>query len=273
MTSEAFNTFGWRFPFLFSAVLVVFSYFIRRRLKETPRYEKLKTEGGISKMPVRESFRAKGNFKSMLLIVFGGCAAQSTLMQTTHFVMLFFLQRTVLLPMDTTLLIIGVATLAGCPFFQFFGALSDKTGRKVIILTGLIISVVLIPLTFYLIGLEGNPEGLNAVHRISNASVIKLTLLVLSLHICCAMVYGPLGAFILERFPARIRFTSMGFVYNIGNGVLGGSTTFVAELLRSAMVISASYAFFNSLLYPLLLIIIAIFVNAFFIPEIRHKSL
>ena len=93
MSAAAFLSYGWRLPFLLSSVLVVLGYFIRKKLTETPRYKKLKTEGNLSTMPVKESFMTKGNLKLMLLIVFGGCAAQATLMQTTHFVMIFYLPQ------------------------------------------------------------------------------------------------------------------------------------------------------------------------------------
>ena len=273
MTTDAFNSYGWRFPFLLSAILVILGYYIRRKLTETPRYKTLMAAGNISKKPVKETFTTKGNLKSMLLIVFGGCAAQATLMQTTHFVMIFYLQRTVLLSLETTLLIVAAATLLGFPFFQLFGALSDKVGRKIVMLSGLILSALLVPLAFYVILQQGNPDHLTVVHSIDGATTIKIILLIASLHICCAMVYGPLGAFILEAFPTRIRFTSMGFVYNVGNGVLGGSTTFLAELLRSMAILTATFSFFTGLLYPLFLILLAIVINAFFIPETYQRKL
>ena len=272
MTTEAFETYGWRLPFLFSAALVILSYLIRRKLNETPKYALLKAKGKSSKMPVKESFQQRKNIRKILLAIFGACAAQSTLMQTTHFVMLFFLQRVVFLSMDTTLLIIGAATLLGCPLFQLFGALSDRIGRKAVILSGLILSAVLVPVVFYFILKVGNPGGLHEVHSIGNIVIVKMVLIVLSLHVCCAMVYGPLGAFITELFPARIRFTSMGFAYNIGNGVLGGSTTFITEVLRNLVFLSTALSPFTGLIYPLILIFVAIFINGFFIPETRKSS-
>jgi MFS family permease len=273
MTSEKFELYGWRFPFLFSAVLVILSYSIRRKLNETPLYSQLKSEGKTSTSPIKESFRSKGNIKLILLSIFGGCAAQSTLMQTTHFVVFFFLQRSVYLSLQTTLVIVGIATLVGCPFFQWFGALSDKVGRKTIMLAGLVLSLVMVPVVFYLMMNIGNPEGLKAGHAINNVAIIKLTLLVLSLHLCCAMVYGPLGAFIVELFPTRIRFTSMGFAYNIGNGVLGGSTTFITELLRNVILAAAILSPFVGLIYPLSLIALAIIVNWFFVPETYRRNM
>jgi MFS family permease len=273
MGNEHFETYGWRLPFLFSAVLVVLSYVVRKKLHESPLYTQLKSEGKTSQTPVKECFKTKGNVSLMLLAIFGGCAAQSTLMQTTHFVALFFLQRSVLLPTDTVLLIMAVATLLGSPFFQLFGSLSDKVGRKKVILGGLILSAVLIPVVFYFFVHIGNPSALKEVHSISTSAVLQLIFLVLSLHICCAMVYGPLGAFILELFPTRIRYTSMGFAYNIGNGVLGGSTTFIAELLRNTLVVGVAFLPFVGLVYPLALIVIAILVNALAVPETYKKSL
>lgn len=273
MTTESFETYGWRIPFLFSAALVALSYFIRSKLSETPKYALLKTEGRISNKPVKESFQSQKNIRKILLAIFGICAAQSTLMQTTHFVMLFFLQRVVLLSLDTTLLIIGTATLLGCPLFHFFGALSDRVGRKIVLLSGLTFSAILVPLVFYFILQEGNPDRIHEIHSISNMIIVKMILMVLSLHVCCAMVYGPLGAFMTELFPARIRFTSMGFAYNIGNGVLGGSTTFITEVLRTTIFLSAALTPFTGLIYPLVLIIVAIFVNGFFIPETRKMTM
>ena len=126
---------------------------------------------------------------------------------------------------------------------------------------------------FYVILQQGNPDHLTVVHAIDGATTIKIILLIVSLHLCCAMVYGPLGAFILEAFPTRIRFTSMGFVYNVGNGVLGGSTTFLSELLRSMAVLTVTLSFLTGLLYPLFLILLAIVINAFFIPETYQRKL
>lgn len=134
--NNAFETYGWRLPFFFRAILIVLSYLIRARLPESPLYVRLKSQGMTSTRPVRDSFRTKHNRMLLLLAVFGGCAAQSKLMQTTHFVALFFLQRTVLLPSETVLIIVGIATLVGSPLLQFFGGLSDKIGRKPLILSG-----------------------------------------------------------------------------------------------------------------------------------------
>jgi MFS family permease len=187
--------------------------------------------------------------------------------------MLFFLQRTVYLSMEDTLIIIGIATFIACPFFQLCGAVSDKVGRKPVMLSGLILSAIMLPLAFYWILILGNPQNLTAVHSITHSALIAIILLIIILHICCAMVYGPLGAFILELFPTRIRFTSMGFTYNIGNGVLGGSTTFLTEFIKTVVVGTIVTSPFIGLIYPLSLILLAIVVNIFFVPETYRQTL
>ena len=150
MSAESFNSFGWRIPFLFSAILVIASYFIRRRLHESPVFAQLKSEGKTSKSPVKETFKTKKNIGLILGAIFGGNAAQSAIMQTNQFITLFFLQRTVKLPDTTALLIMATGILLAGPFFQIFGALSDKIGRKKVILPGMILGLIVIPIMFYL---------------------------------------------------------------------------------------------------------------------------
>lgn len=272
--NEAFDAYGWRIPFLFSAFLIALGWFIRTRLPESLLFAQMQEQGSSSSMPVKDSFRTRRNRMLLLIAIFGGCAAQSTLMQTTHFVTLFYLQRTVLLPVETVLIIVGTATIISSPLLQFFGSVSDKLGRKPIIISGLLLSIFFMPLVFHFMHPIGNPEGLAAVHTVSLTAMVQLTGLLLCLHVSCAMVYGPVGAFILELFPTQIRYTSMGFAYNVGNGVLGGLTPFITELfVRMIVPISAAFVPFAGLIYPLTLISIAIFVNAFTAPETYRKSL
>ena len=87
------------------------------------------------------------------------------------------------------------------------------------------------------------------------------------------MVYGPMGAFLMEMFPTKIRYTSMGFVYNVGNGAIGGSTPVITELIKSSVVIGFALSPFVGLIYPLSLIIIGIIVNIFWVPETYKNNL
>lgn len=273
LSESDFNSFGWRIPFLLSSVLVLLSYFARKKLHESPVFEELKKAGKTSKSPVKEAFQTKGNVKLMLKAIFGGNAAQSAVMQTSLFVTLFFMQRAVMLPDTTALLITGVVTLFSAYFYQYFGALSDRIGRKKVLIGGLISSLILIPLSFYLFMEIGNPERLTTVHEISTSATLKIMAISFLLSIAGAATYGPLGAFMLEIFPTKIRYTSMGFAQNMGNGFIGGATTFVTELIKTSFVVSAVMAPFIGLVYPIFLVALAIVVNVLFVPETYKNDL
>jgi MFS family permease len=273
MTDESFNSFGWRIPFLFSAILVIASYFIRRKLHESPVFAQLKSEGKTSKSPVKETFKTKKNIGLILAAVFGGNAAQSAIMQVNQIITLFFLQRTVKLEDTTALLIMATGILLAGPFFQIFGAISDRVGRKKIMLPGMILGLFVIPIMFYLFLELGNPQRLNTIQYIDTQTTIIFIGLVFMLTISGTMVYGPMGAFLMEMFPTKIRYTSMGFVYNVGNGAIGGSTPVITELIKSSVVIGFAFSPFIGLAYPLTLILIGIIVNIFWVPETYKNNL
>jgi MFS family permease len=273
MTDESFNSFGWRIPFLFSAILVIASYFIRRKLHESPVFAQLKNEGKTSKSPVKETFKTKKNIGLILAAVFGGNAAQSAIMQVNQIITLFFLQRTVKLEDTTALLIMATGILLAGPFFQIFGAISDRVGRKKIMLPGMILGLFVIPIMFYLFLELGNPQRLDTIQYIDTQTTIIFIGLVFMLTISGTMVYGPMGAFLMEMFPTKIRYTSMGFVYNVGNGAIGGSTPVITELIKSSVVIGFAFSPFIGLAYPLALILIGIIVNIFWVPETYKNNL
>ncbi|MDR3022997.1 MFS transporter [Chryseobacterium sp.] len=273
MSEADFNSFGWRIPFLLSSILVMLSYFVRKKLHESPVFEELKKAGKTSKAPVKEAFTTKGNVKTMLKAIFGGNAAQSSVMQTSLFVTLFFMQRAVKLEDTTVLLITGVVTFFSAYFYQYFGALSDKIGRKKVLICGLVSSLILIPISFYLFMQIGNPGGLTEVHPISTAAKLKIMGVSFLLSVAGAATYGPLGAFMLEIFPTKIRYTSMGFAQNIGNGFIGGATTFVTEFIKTSFVVSTAIAPFIGLVYPIFLVFLAIVVNILFIKETYKTDL
>jgi MFS family permease len=261
MSADNFNNWGWRIPFLTSAVLVIFSYFIRQKMEETPVFADLKAKNELSESPIRESLGEAKNWKLMLMIIFGGNAAQSTIMQTSQFVTLYFMQRALKIEEFQTYIILATALLLGTPFFQLAGKWSDQWGRRQVIFAGLCLSAVSIPFSFYLFKMYGNPENLSVVHHISDYTMLLFVALTFVNTFASALLYGPMGAYVMEFFKGRTRYTSMGFTHNIGNGLLGGATPLITEFLKANLIVSAAFAPFIGLLYPLSLLAIALFVN------------
>ena len=140
---EAFNTWGWRLPFLLSAVLVAVSIYIRLRMEESPLFAKIKREGKISKNPIRESFGKPENLRLVLIALFGAAAGQGVVWYTGQFYALSFLQKTCQLEFVQSNYLIATALVLGTPLFIVFGAWSDRIGRKVIMMTGLLLAVLL----------------------------------------------------------------------------------------------------------------------------------
>ncbi|MFN2386737.1 MAG: MFS transporter [Thermoanaerobaculia bacterium] len=147
MDEETFKDWGWRLPFLVSIVLLAFSIYIRLKLEESPVFRQMKAEGKGSKAPLKESFARWSNLKLVLLALFGATAGQGVVWYTGQFWALFFLTITLKMHFLTAYVLIAIALLLGTPFFVFFGALSDRIGRKRIILTGcLLAALTYIPL-------------------------------------------------------------------------------------------------------------------------------
>ncbi|HLP93550.1 MAG TPA: MFS transporter [Saprospiraceae bacterium] len=261
MSAEDFQSWGWRIPFLSSAILVVFSYFIRRKMEETPEFSRLQSSGSLSVNPVKESLGSLRNWGKILHIIFGGNAAQSTLMQTAQFVTLYFLQRAMKLEEHTSLIILAVALLLGAPFFQWAARWSDRYGRRKVIYSGLCLGAISIPLSFYGFHAFGNPEQLSTPHSIGFPILLLFIFLAWLNTLASALVYGPMGIYVMEFFQGRTRYTGMGFTHNFGNGVLGGITPLVTEYLKTHWMVKASLAPFIGLAYPLALLAIALLLN------------
>ena len=137
-----FDVWGWRIPFIISALLLAVSVYIRLQLQESPVFKRMKAEGKGSKAPFTESFLRWGNLKIVLLVLFGGVAGQAVVWYTGMFYELFFLTQTLKVePMAANLMVAGALILA-TPFFIVFGALSDRIGRKWIIMAGCAIAAL-----------------------------------------------------------------------------------------------------------------------------------
>ncbi len=223
MTPESFSAWGWRLPFLLSIVLVAMSLYIRMRMKESPLFARLKSQGKTSAAPLKESFAKWANLKIVLLVLFGATAGQGIVWYTGQFYALSFLQSVMKVDMVKSSIIVAVAILFGMPFFTVFGALSDKIGRLKIMMAGnLIAALTYIPIYKAMSHYGADPK---------NPNMVMLTLLVFIQVIYVTMVYGPIAAFLIEAFPARIRYTSFSLPYHLGNGWFGGTLPLIAGLL------------------------------------------
>jgi MFS family permease len=139
---EAFVDWGWRVPFLLSIVLLGVSVWIRMSLNESPVFQRMKDEGTHSKAPIKESFGQWKNLKIVLLALFGLTAGQAVVWYTGQFYALFFLTQTLKVDGTTANILIALSLLIGTPFFIVFGALSDRIGRKGIIMAGCLIAAL-----------------------------------------------------------------------------------------------------------------------------------
>ncbi|WP_109698955.1 MFS transporter [Chitinophaga deserti] len=142
MTPEAFSDWGWRIPFWLSVFLVLMSYYIRIKLHESPLFSKLKAEGKTSKNPLKESFGNKENLKLVLLALFGATMGQGVVWYTGQFYALSFLQNTMKVEFIQSNIIIATALFFGTPLFILFGHLSDKIGRKKIMMAGMLVAAI-----------------------------------------------------------------------------------------------------------------------------------
>ncbi len=251
---EAFQAYGWRFPFLLSAVLVALSGYIRLRLEESPLYARLKSQGKASHNPALESFSSGRNWGLILLALFGFTAPEGVVWYTGQFYALAYMGAVLKLPYIEVYLILTFALLLGAPFFIVFGALSDRIGRKGIMIAGFALAVVSYwPVFTWLGTFKDNP--------------VLLTLLVWYMVILVTMVYGPIAAFLVELFPARIRYTSMSLPYHIGNGVFGGGVPFIATLLATTFVGIPLIG----LAYPVAVAAVGVVVGGLGVREHTHR--
>src|SRR5215472_1443040 len=142
MSREAFAAWGWRIPFLISIVLVAISLYIRLKMRESPIFTQIKSSGMSSIAPLTESFTQWGNLKRVLITLFGATAGQGVVWYAGQFYALFYLQSILKVNPKTANIIIATALLLSLPFFTVFGALSDRIGRKKIIMAGCLLAVI-----------------------------------------------------------------------------------------------------------------------------------
>src|SRR6476620_6509968 len=166
MSTEAFASYGWRIPFLLSIILLAFSIWIRLQLAESPAFQRMKEEGTRSKAPLTEAFGRWDNAKVAILALLGGTAGQAVVWYTGQFYALFFLTQTLKVDGTTANLLMAFSLLIGTPFFVVFGWLSDKVGRKPILLAGCLIAAITYFPLFGQIAKTANPKLITATETV-----------------------------------------------------------------------------------------------------------
>jgi len=257
MGEAAFATWGWRIPFFLSIALVLVSFYIRIQLGESPLYSRLKTQGGASATPVRESFNTWPKWKLVLKILFGVTAGQAVTWYTGQFYALFFLQTVLKVPTDTAYGILAVSLVIGTPAFVLFGTLSDRLGRKRLMMAGNLIAA----LSYFALY-----RGIVSFANPLNAPAIVL-LIVIQIAIA-AMITGPVAAFLVESFPARVRYTSMSLPYHFGNGWFGGFLPLIATAL-----VARTGNIYAGLIYPTVIALMTFIVGSIVLDETRQRRI
>jgi len=272
---DAFRAFGWRVPFLLSFLLLAVSLYIRLRMNESPLFAKLKQAGRVSRNPLKESFTNPENLRYVLIALFGASAGQAVVWYTGQFYALTFLQSALHIAWQDAYLMVSIALLIGAPFFVVFGALSDKIGRKVLMNT----SCALAALTYIPIYMAmkhfSNPAGLPAADPAEINWPVMVGLLVIQVIYVC-MIYAPLGAFLCELFPTRIRYTSMSVPYHFGAGWFGGFLPLIATALTTSAWARERFgdgAIYAGLLFPIAVCVVSIVVSTIWIRETKDHRL
>ncbi len=260
----AFNDWGWRLPFIISLLLVAIAIWIRLSLGETPIFQDIKARGRTTTNPWREAFLSN-NFKYVVIasvVVLGqGCVWYSG-----QFWALFYLQKVKNVDVLASSYIIAVALLIATPTLIFWGWLSDKIGRKPIILGGMLLASITYYPLYTALGNYADPKvGINYTMAI---------LIVVILVNYVGMTYGPIGAFLAEFFPSRIRYTSVSVPYHIGNGWGGGLVPIITTAAYAKAVdVGASNPLMWALVYPIALPAIMFLIAIFVMPETRKHSI
>jgi MFS family permease len=346
MDNESFNSWGWRIPFLVSAILLAISLYLRRRLSESPVFERMKSRGKVSERPVTESLSNGRNVRRMLVLLFSVASGVGVLYGVGHFYSAYFLANTLKVDPTMTNILMSCALVLATPFYVLFGWLSDRVGRKWIMVSACLIAAVTTQTVFKALTHYANPalerfqndnavvveggdcsfrlfsppqsacdktrnflNGLGVAYTfrdIAAGSPVRVevagthiagfapdaiktalkqagwpetadpsqvnkpvvVLLLLYLVLLLTMVYGPIVAFMVELFPANLRYTSLSLPYHIGSGWFGGMLPFV---LTS---INASYgSIYAGLWYPTIVLLISFTVGALFIRETRKNNI
>jgi MFS family permease len=290
-----YSAWAWRVPFLLSAVLVAFALYIRIRLQETPLFQRLKDTGQTATDTTAWAKNSFGGNKVgvIFLVLMGMTAGQAVVWYQGQFQALNFMTvylKTNYVPAYTILML---AIVFGTPFFIFFGWLSDRIGRKPVILGGCVLAAVTYVPIYQGMLAAGNVTY-DAAGKITgaNPNILAMAALIWIQIVYVTMVYGPIAAFLVEYFPARARYTLLSIPYHLGNGEFGGWLPFIYTGIVAATVVGAGYQPFfgidlrglnpsgdpngnilSGLIYTIAIAVITAVVGWFFIPETHRNKI
>jgi MFS family permease len=288
MSKENFSAYGWRIPFLISIILVMISLYVRLKMKESPIFSQLKAAKMTSVQPLKDAFAKWSNLKLVAISLFGATAGQGVIWYTGQFYALFYMQTILKVNVKTANEVVAVALLIAMPFFTVVGALSDRIGRKKLMMAGCLLGVLTyIPIYKAMQAAAGNnvvtvkstknkvtgaialtamttdaTGALVPAKEAANPNLPMLTLLIFIQVFYVCLVYGPIAAYLIEAFPAKIRYTSLSLPYHIGNGVFGGLLPVIG--LSTCAATGNIYA---GLYYPMIVAGITFVVGSLLLKE------
>ena len=259
MGEAQFESWGWRVPFWLSGILVILAIYIRLSLRETPLYTRIKEAKQHSTAPIKDAMEG-GGMNRMLLVLLGATAGQAVVWYTGQFYALVFMQTELGISVIASSTMVGIALLLGTPFFWVFGRLSDRVGRKPIILAGcLLAAVTYLPLF----------RAMEAVSDPINYPAMVGIVFIMMLYV--TMVYGPIAAYLVELFPARVRYTSLSVPYHFGNGWFGGGVPLIATALVTRWGGGDDSVDYQGLLYPIAIALMTTIVGYVTLKEPTHN--
>lgn len=254
---DEFQAWAWRIPFLVSFLLVAIAIYIRLQLQETPIFREIKAKGQMTKNPWKEAFLSR-NIRFVLIatiVVLG----EGVVWYSGQFWALYFLQQVSKIDLLQSTYIVGLALLIASPSLILFGRLSDNIGRKPVILAGFLLAAVTYYPLYSWLGAVTQPGNIN----------YPIAIVIVAVLVCyVGMVYGPIGAFLAEYFPARIRYTSVSVPYHIGNGWGGG----LVPLITTAAY-QSTHSLGSALYYPIAVPAVCFVLALVLMPETRHISI
>jgi MFS family permease len=299
MSREQFSSWGWRVPFIISILLVGISLYIRLRMKESPIFQHIKGSGMTSAKPLKEAFTQWKNLKLVLISLFGATAGQGVVWYTGQFYALFYLQGILKVNVTSATYVVAIALLLAMPFFVVFGALSDRIGRKRIMMVGCLLAAIsYLPIYSAMQAAAGSnvvtatsqPHPVTGAITLTPQTLIdgvlqpakevlpytslgpllssgiawKLIGLVFIQVIFVTMVYGPIAAYLVEAFPAKIRYTALSLPYHIGNGVFGGLLPLIGF-----WVVSKTGNIYAGLYYPIFVASLTFVIGSILLRETK----